>query len=128
MPVKLKGLDHFVLTVADIERAVAFYEVALGMTRVDFGEGRVALGFGAQKINLHPHPTDVELVAADPRPGTADFCLLSHTPVIDVKAHLESLGVEVIEGPVERTGAQGKILSVYFRDPDGNLVEVANQL
>ena len=128
MPVKLKALDHFVLTVADLERSIAFYESVLGMKRIIFAGGRVALAFGDQKINLHPHPTTVDLVAKDPRPGTGDFCLLAETPVLDVKAHLERLGVEVIEGPVERTGAQGPILSVYFRDPDGNLVEVANQL
>lgn len=128
MAVTIKSLDHFVLTVRDIERAVSFYCAALGMERVDFGTGRVALAFGDQKINLHPHPTDVDLVAENPQPGTGDFCLLADTPVLDVKAHLEALKIDIIEGPIERTGAQGPILSIYFHDPDGNLVEVANQV
>ena len=128
MAVRIKSLDHFVLTVRDIESAVAFYGAALGMERVEFAAGRVALAFGGQKINLHPHPTDVDLVAENPQPGTGDFCLLADTPVLDVKAHLEALKIDIIEGPIERTGAQGPILSIYFYDPDGNLVEVANQV
>jgi catechol 2,3-dioxygenase-like lactoylglutathione lyase family enzyme len=87
----------------------------------------VALRFGRQKINLHPHPTSHALVAEAALPGTADLCFLTETPLARVAAHLEDCGVAVIEGPVERSGAEGPILSVYCRDPDGNLIEIANR-
>lgn len=122
----LTGLDHLVLEVRDIARTCAFYETVLGMRRETFGEGRVALHFGRQKINLHPHPSPIDLIAAAPAPGSADLCFLTDSAIGDVVAHLRACEVEIIAGPVERTGAQGPILSVYVRDPDGNLIEVAN--
>jgi catechol 2,3-dioxygenase-like lactoylglutathione lyase family enzyme len=124
----IDGLDHLVLTVADVEASVAFYERALGMTPVTFAGGRRALAFGAQKINLHPHGREFEPKAARPTPGSADLCFLTSRPLAEVQGHLATCGIEIIEGPVRRTGATGPILSVYFRDPDGNLIEVANRL
>lgn len=125
---KVDRLDHLVLTVADVEASVAFYERVLGMRAVTFAGGRRALAFGAQKINLHPHGREFEPKAARPAPGSADLCFLTEEPLDAVQAHLAACGVTVIEGPVRRTGASGPILSVYFRDPDGNLIEVANPL
>ena len=124
----INGLDHLVLTVTDVEASVAFYERALGMTPVTFAGGRRALAFGAQKINLHPHGREFEPKAARPTPGSADLCFLTARPLAEVQAHLAACGVAIVEGPVRRTGATGPILSVYFRDPDGNLIEVANRL
>ena len=122
----LDRLDHLVITARDVAATCRFYQAALGMRREDFGAGRVALHFGRQKINLHPYPSPVEIVAKDPRPGTADFCFIAETPIEAVAAHLESLGIEIEMGPIERTGAQGRLISIYCRDPDGNLIEVSN--
>lgn len=118
------GIDHFVLTVEDVEASCAFYE-ALGAEVVTFGDDRKAIHFGDQKINLHPVDNDVDLVAADPTPGGGDFCLVIETPIEEVERRLRELDVEIVEGPVERAGAVGPITSVYFRDPDANLVEIA---
>jgi catechol 2,3-dioxygenase-like lactoylglutathione lyase family enzyme len=115
-----------VLTVADIDATIAFYVGVLGMEAVSFGAGRRALAFGRQKINLHPATAPLKPHAAQPTPGSADLCLLSSVPIAEVVAHLGRLGVTIEEGPVPRTGATGPILSVYFRDPDGNLIEVSN--
>ena len=118
------GLDHFVLTVADIDRTVAFYQRVLGMRPITFGDGRRALKFGLSKINLHQVGRELRPHAAKPTPGSADVCLVtSMKPYIVVK-RLEALDVRVEEGPVDRTGARGRISSVYFRDPDGNLIEL----
>lgn len=125
---KLDRLDHLVLTVADVEASIAFYERVLGMTAVTFAGGRRALAFGAQKINLHPHGHEFEPKAARPTPGSADLCFITEVPLEAVQAHLAACGVSVIEGPVRRTGATGPILSVYLRDPDGNLIEIANPI
>ena len=122
----LERLDHLVLTVRDVAATCRFYETALGMRRESFGEGRVALHFGRQKINLHPYPSPVEIVAKDPRPGTADLCFVTETRIEAAVAHLESLGIDIEMGPIERTGAQGTLHSIYCRDPDGNLIEIAN--
>ncbi len=124
--IEIEGLDHLVLTVRDIDRACDFYERVLGLRRETFGEGRVALHFGRQKINLHPDPIPHDLVALRPAPGTADLCFLTATP-LQVAAHLAACGIEIIAGPVARTGAQGAIRSLYCRDPDGNLIELADQ-
>jgi catechol 2,3-dioxygenase-like lactoylglutathione lyase family enzyme len=124
--ISLERLDHLVLTVADIERTVAFYTEVLGMRAVTFGAGRRALDFGPHKINLHEAGNEFDPKAARPTPGSADLCLVSATPVDAIMEHLLACGVDVEEGPVGRTGAQGPITSVYFRDPDGNLIEVAN--
>jgi catechol 2,3-dioxygenase-like lactoylglutathione lyase family enzyme len=119
-------LDHLVLTVADVGATCAFYQRVLGMAVVRFGNGRTALRFGQQKINLHAHGREFEPKAHRPTPGAADFCLITSRPLSEVVAHLAAQGVAIIEGPVPRTGATGPIVSIYFRDPDGNLVEVAN--
>ena len=126
--IDITALDHLVLTVADVEATCTFYRRVLGMRVIRFGEGRTALGFGRQKINLHPHGREFDPKALRPTPGSADLCLLSATPLARVIGHLADFGVEITEGPVRRTGACGPILSVYFRDPDGNLIEVANSL
>ena len=125
---KIDSLDHLVFTVADVEATCRFYSRVLGMEVVTFGQGRKALQFGSQKINLHQQGREFEPKAARPTPGSADLCFLTTVPLADVVAHLQSAGVAIVEGPVQRTGATGPILSVYFRDPDGNLIEVANQL
>lgn len=122
---RIDRLDHLVLTVADIPATLAFYTDVLGMRAVTFGDGRHALAFGAQKINLHRAGHEFEPKAARPTPGSGDLCLIADGPLEDVVAHLERAGVAIEEGPVGRTGATGPIQSVYFRDPDGNLVEVA---
>lgn len=118
-------LDHLVLTVASIDRTIAFYTATLGMQAVSFGNGRKALAFGQQKINLHEQGHEFAPKAAHPVPGSADLCFLSATPLASVTAHLAACGVPIEEGPVRRTGAMGPILSVYVRDPDSNLVEIA---
>ncbi len=123
---KIDSLDHLVLTVRDIDATVDFYQRVLGMEAVSFGAGRRALAFGRQKINLHPAAAPLKPHAVTPMPGSADLCLLTSTPIPDVVTHLGRLGVTIEEGPVPRTGAVGPILSVYFRDPDGNLIEVSN--
>jgi len=125
---KVDSLDHLVLTVADVETTCRFYSRVLGMEVVTFGEGRKALQFGSQKINLHQQGREFEPKAARPTPGSADLCFLTSVPLAEVVAHLQSAGVAIVQGPLQRTGATGPILSVYFRDPDGNLIEVANRL
>lgn len=122
----IDGIDHVVLTVADVDATCEFYARTLGMAVVSFGEGRKALAFGAQKINLHRHRHEFEPKARQPTPGSGDFCLITSVPLDDVMAHLKRCNVAIEEGPVSRTGARGPIRSVYFRDPDGNLVEVSN--
>lgn len=123
---KIDRIDHFVLTVRDIGATCDFYERALGMTREVFGEGRTALKFGHQKINLHPAGREYEPKAAHPSAGGGDFCLITRTPIDDVVKHLNDANVEIELMPSQRTGATGPINSIYFRDPDGNLVEVSN--
>ena len=123
---KIDKLDHLVLTVRDIDASIAFYAKVLGMEAVSFGAGRRALAFGQQKINLHPAAAPHRPHAAAPTPGSADLCLITATPVAEVIRHLDAHGVAIEEGPVARTGATGAIMSVYFSDPDGNLIEVSN--
>jgi catechol 2,3-dioxygenase-like lactoylglutathione lyase family enzyme len=123
---KIARLDHLVLTVADIARTCEFYTQVLGMEVVRFGEGRTALRFGRQKINLHPADDIPGLVAHRPTPGSGDLCFIAETPLAEVVAHLESLGVAIVAGPGPRAGAVGTIQSVYIRDPDENLVEISN--
>ena len=125
---KIDRLDHLVLTVTDLQRTADFYVRVLGMELITFGSGRTALAFGAQKINLHLYGNEFEPKAQVPLPGSADLCFLTSTPIEDVLSHLALCGVEVLEGPVMRTGATGPIRSVYFRDPDLNLIEVSNSV
>ena len=121
-------LDHLVLTVRDMQATINFYTQVLGMQHVTFGQGRRALVFGAQKINLHQYGQEFTPKAEHPTPGSADLCFISSTPLQEVIRHLAASGATVIEGPVERTGATGRILSVYLRDPDANLIEIANPI
>ncbi|HKY01570.1 MAG TPA: VOC family protein [Burkholderiales bacterium] len=125
---KINRLDHLVLTVKDIEATCAFYSAVLGMEVTTFGAGRKALNFGAQKVNLHQQGREFEPKAQRAVPGSADLCFITEIPLGEVVTHLSSVGVEVIEGPVQRTGATGPILSIYFRDPDLNLIEVSNYI
>src|SRR5919107_4135887 len=125
---QIDGLDHLVRTVADVGRTRDFYERVLGMEPVVFGEGRHALAFGSQKINLHEAGREFEPKAAVSPPGSADLCYLANASVAEVAEHLRANGVEILEGPVRRTGATGPIKSVHFRDPDRNLIEVASRL
>lgn len=125
----LSGFDHFVLTVADIPQTVDFYTKALGMEHQRFpvsGQERHALTFGPHKINLHQAGAAFLPHAHTPIPGSGDFCLLTETPLADWLQHLNHLGIPIEDGPVARTGARGAITSLYLRDPDGNLVEIAH--
>jgi len=123
---KIDSIDHVVFTVKDINATCEFYSKVLGMEVVTFGEGRKALAFGSQKINLQQFGRESTLIAEKPTPGSADICFITSVPVSEVIAHLQSFGVKLIGGPVERNGARGEMMSVYFRDPDLNLVEVSN--
>ncbi len=125
---KIDSLDHLVLTVKDLETTASFYSRVLGMDIITFGAGRKALSFGAQKINLHQHKKEFEPKAQHPTPGSADLCFITSVAMPELLSHLSSCDVVVIEGPVQRTGATGAILSVYFRDPDMNLIEVSNRV
>jgi catechol 2,3-dioxygenase-like lactoylglutathione lyase family enzyme len=123
--IRIDRLDHLVLTVRDIDATCDFYVRVLGMKAVTFAEGRRALEFGRQKINLHRAGREFSPRAEHPVPGSADLCFVSAAPLAGAIAHLEACGVQIIEGPVERTGALGAMLSVYFRDPDRNLIELS---
>ncbi len=122
---KIARIDHIVLTVADIAATCDFYARVLGMEVVTFGQGRKALTFGAQKINLHQAGREFEPKAARPTPGSVDLCLILDGTLEAAQAHLRAEGVAIEEGPVARTGATGPIKSLYFRDPDSNLIEVS---
>ena len=124
--IKIDRIDHVVLTVFDVERTIDFYSRVLGMEPVTFAGGRRGLAFGRQKFNLHQAGREFEPKALKPAPGAMDFCLITETPLAEVMKALERHGVAIIDGPVDKTGATGPIKSVYFRDPDGNLVEVSN--
>lgn len=126
MTISIDSLDHLVLTVRDLNTSISFYTQILGMQEEVFGENRVALNFGHQKINLHRHQHEFEPKAETPLPGSEDLCFLVSTPLEQVIKHLTENGVELLEGPMRRTGATGPILSVYIRDPDGNLIELSN--
>src|SRR5262249_53624137 len=123
-PMKIARLDHLVLTVASIPRTCDFYTKVLGMEVVTFGEGRTALRYGQQKINLHAADAIPGLVADRPTAGSGDLCFITETPIAEVVSHLNTCGVPIIAGPGPRAGAIGTIQSVYIRDPDQNLVEI----
>ncbi len=123
---QIENLDHLVLTVQDISITCAFYAQALGMQVVTFGDKRKALQFGKQKINLHQVGKEFEPKALRPTPGSADLCFITRTPLEQVVEQLHAKNVDIVEGPVQRTGAVGTLDSVYIRDPDGNLIEISN--
>jgi catechol 2,3-dioxygenase-like lactoylglutathione lyase family enzyme len=122
---RIERLDHLVLTVRDTAATCDFYSTVLGMEVVTFGAGRKALAFGQQKFNLHEAGREFEPKADRPTPGSADLCLIADGSLAGVIDHLRTCGVPILEGPVKRTGALGPITSVYFRDPDQNLIEVS---
>jgi len=123
---RITGIDHLVLTVRDIPTTVHFYETVLNMRSERFGTNRIALNFGGQKINLHQLHQEFEPKAEHATPGSADLCLITDTPLAWAIEQVKKQGVEILEGPVKRSGARGEIMSFYFRDPDLNLIEVAN--
>lgn len=131
MPPSVLFLDHLVLTVADIETTCRFYQDVLGMLPIQFtpadGSCRWALSYGAQKINLHPAGNEYDPKSQIPTPGSADLCFLSEHPLHDWQGHLTARGIPVEKGPVQRSGATGPIMSLYIRDPDGNLIEISNR-
>jgi len=120
----ISHIDHFVLTVRSLDETCRFYERVLGFRRVDIVGLPTALAFGSQKINLHESRFTFEPKATHPTVGAGDFCLVSDRSIPEIAAHLEACGVAIEVGPVERQGAQGRMTSLYFRDPDGNLVEI----
>ncbi len=124
----IDSIDHVVLTVRDIDATLAWYERVLGMRAVTFGEGRRALAFGDQKLNLHQAGREFEPKARTPVPGSVDLCFTTDVPLDDVAAHLRDAGATVELGPVAKTGARAALRSLYVRDPDGNLIEIANEV
>lgn len=125
---QILSLDHPVLTVRSIATTCDFYTRVLGMQVVGFGTGRTALAFGRQKINLHEAGQEFDPKAARPTPGSGDLCFLTDVPLARVIEHIRACGVEILEGPVRRAGAVAALQSIYLRDPDGNLIEVSNQI
>ncbi|XP_061582217.1 glyoxalase domain-containing protein 5 [Cololabis saira] len=125
-PVEMSHLDHLVLTVKSVPDTINFYTSVLGMEEITFKGNRKALSFGQQKFNLHQLGQEFDPKAKHPTSGSADLCLITKTPLAVVAAHLKACGVNIEEGPVERSGAVGPITSLYFRDPDHNLIEVSN--
>lgn len=121
----ITALDHLVLTVADMDKTIDFYVNILGMSQITFGDNRKALQFGKQKINLHQKGNEIKPNATNADCGTADLCLLTDTPLDEVMSHLISKGITIIDGIVLRTGAVGKLKSIYINDPDGNLIEIS---
>ncbi|NHM29518.1 VOC family protein [Neobacillus terrae] len=124
----IKSLDHFVLTVKDVEKTCTFYSSIMGMEIITFGDNRKALKFGNQKINLHLWGNEFEPKANKPTPGSADLCFICGTPIDQILKEIKDQKIIIEEGPNERTGALGKITSIYFRDPDLNLIEVSNYI
>lgn len=123
---KINIIDHLVITVHDLDETIAFYTSVLGMEVVTFAEERKALVFGMQKINLHKAGEEIQPHAENPLPGSADLCFITEMPMQQIISHLSSCDVSIIEGPIEKTGATGPLLSIYIRDPNGNLIEIAN--
>ena len=125
---RINNIDHLVITVHNVDETISFYTRVLGMEAVSFAEGRQALIFGAQKINLHKTGEEIRPHAQNVIPGSADLCFITETPMQQVIPHLASCNVTILEGPVNRSGATGSLLSVYINDPDGNLIEISNQV
>lgn len=132
MTPKLSSLDHLVLTVSDLRKTISFYETVLGMNADEFkpadGSSRWALSFGFQKINLHEAGSEFKPNADVATVGSADLCFLSEASLDIWSDHLDKCSVDILEGPIKRTGATGPILSIYIRDPDGNLIEISNRV
>ena len=128
MSLSLDSIDHVVLTVRDVDATVSFYSHVLGMELAILPRGQKALRFGGQQIMLHRQGSDVAPKAQRPTPGSADLCFVTALSVGKVMQHLSSCGVAIVDGPVQRVGATGPILSVFVRDPDSNLIEIANRL
>ncbi|HET7547327.1 MAG TPA: VOC family protein [Usitatibacter sp.] len=126
MAIAVDRIDHLVLTVFDIDRTIDFYARVLGMEPIAFAGGRRGLAFGRQKLNLHQSGREFEPKALKPTPGSIDLCFATETPLEEVIAHVKGCGVVIAQGPVQKTGALGPMMSIYFRDPDGNLIEVSN--
>ena len=126
--ININRLDHLVLTVKDIDATVTFYTQVLGMKKEVFKESRVALKYGNQKINLHLLGNEFEPKAQNVKEGSADLCFIIDTPIFEAKKYIESLNIKIIEGIVNRTGANGEIQSIYLRDPDMNLIELSNYI
>ncbi|HZD65416.1 MAG TPA: VOC family protein [Acidimicrobiales bacterium] len=124
---RIDRLDHLVLTVADIDRTIAFYRDVLGMEAVTFSDDRRALLFGPSKINLHQQGQEFEPRARHPVAGSADLCLIARESIEEVSRELARHNVPIEDGPVTRTGARGPLRSIYLRDPDGNLIEISNE-
>lgn len=122
---RVVSLDHLVITVHDMPRTIKFYVDILGMREVTFGDDRKALTYGQQKINLHQFGEEFEPKASRPLPGTADLCFLIDVDLSECIEHLISNDIEILQGPIERTGALGPINSIYIRDPDANLIELS---
>ncbi|PSW55938.1 VOC family protein [Photobacterium leiognathi] len=122
----INRIDHLVLTVKDIDETVRFYTSVMGMEKIEFGQGRIGLAFGQQKINLHQLGNEFEPKAQHVAAGSADLCFIIDMPIQQAIDDLAAKGIQILEGPVYRTGALGNIISAYFRDPDGNLIEVSN--
>lgn len=128
-PIVATTIDHLVLTVRNIDRTLDFYERVLGMQPITFGEGRRGLAFGSQKLNLHELDSPISPKPLTATAGSADLCFLIDVTANEAALRLQQLGIAIEQGPVERAGAEGKALrSVYFRDPDGNLIEIAEQV
>jgi catechol 2,3-dioxygenase-like lactoylglutathione lyase family enzyme len=126
MALDIDRIDHVVLNCRDVDATVDWYVNVLGMQRVVFGGGRIALTFGVQKINVRPTGAPNWATAATDAPGALDLCFIADADPEAIGAHLRAVGVEITEGPVAKTGAQGPMTSHYCRDPDGNLIEVAS--
>ena len=122
---RIASIDHIVLTVGDLQRTLDFYVRVLGIWEVDFSNGRKALVFGSQKINLHVKGEEILPNALNANVGTADICLLADTPLERILEELEAAGIAIERGIVPQTGALGAINSIYVRDPDGNLIEIS---
>ena len=125
---KVSKLDHFIITANNLEKTIDFYSRILGMEQQTYSDGRKALIFGDQKINLHEAGKEFKPHAQNPLPGSADLCFITRTPMQQVISHLTTCNVSIIEGPLEKSGASGPLLSIYIRDPDNNLIEIANEI
>lgn len=124
--ITVEHIDHILMTVASVKRTSKFYNEKLGMEVITFADNRKALKFGKHIIKLHPLGHEIEPKARNTHPGSADICLITNTPIHTVRQELIAKGIVLISDVVVRTGAKGNINSIYFHDPDGNLLEISN--